>query len=289
MALLARRLSALLLLPLYLASPLRAQPAPVATQPATRPAVTDPNSGPPDVAAPKTNAAGQNDAGFRSMHQSFLARGKAGPIGVLFLGDSITQFWSRTPAAQAVFDAHYAKYQPANFGISGDKTQHVLWRIENGELDGIHPCVVVLLIGTNNFRDPEDAIYRGDKKIIDEIHQKLPDSGLIIMGIFPRGDGRTNALLDSRYPDGPHIIDGRAKLQAVNAQLAKLDDGKKTRYLDIWDKLLDSNGMLTTDIMADYLHPTTKGYQIWADAMQPLLDEMMAGGPATAPTTAPAK
>ena len=288
MALLARRLSALLLLLLCVASPLRAQPAPVATQPATRPAGADPNSGPSDVAAPKyaTGRAGGIDTGFMTMHRSFLARGKAGPIGVLFLGDSITQFWTRS---QAVFDAHYAKYQPANFGISGDKTQHVLWRIDNGELDGIHPRVVVLLIGTNNFRDPEDAIYRGDKKIIDEIHQKLPDSGLIIMGIFPRGDGRTNALLDTRYPDGPHITDGRAKLQAVNAQLAKLDDGKKTRYLDIWNKLLDSNGMLTTDIMADYLHPTTKGYQIWADAMQPLLDEMMAAGPATAPTTAPAK
>jgi len=284
MALLSRRLSAFFVLLSCVSTAIVAQTPPT-TRPATRTAAADPNSGPSDVAAPKMGARGQIDAGFNAAHLKFIARGKAGPIGVLFLGDSITQFWTR---AQAVFDAHYAKYQPANFGISGDKTQHVLWRIDNGELDGIHPRVVVLLIGTNNFRDPEEAIYRGDKKIIDEIHQKLPDSKLIIMGIFPRGDGRTNALLDSRYPDGPHIIDGRVKLQAVNTQLAKLDDGGKTRYLDIWDKLLDSNGMLTTDIMADYLHPTTKGYEIWADAMQPMLDQMMAPWPATATTTAPA-
>jgi beta-glucosidase len=105
------------------------------------------------------------------------------------------------------------------------------------------------------------------------------------MGIFPRGDDKTGGLLYPKYPTSPNIADGRAKLQAVNAQLAKLDDGKKTRYLDIWNKLLDAKGSLGADIMADYLHPTTKGYEIWADAMQPLLDEMMA---ANGTTTKPA-
>jgi beta-glucosidase len=252
--------------------------------PATQPA-KDFNAGPSDIAAPKLGRTGQPDAGFMRLHQTFLDRGKSGPIGLLFLGDSITQYWTR---AKAVYDAHYSKYQPANFGISGDKTQHVLWRIENGELDNIHPKLVVLLIGTNNFRDSEDQIWRGDKKIVDEIHQKLPDSKLLILGIFPRGNdhdpNNPDPLLDSRYPDGPHVKAGRAMLAAVNAQFATLDDGKNTRYLDVSDKFLDANGSLGKDMMADYLHPTPKGYAIWADAMQPLIDQMM-GGPTTAPST----
>jgi len=257
-----------------------------ATRPSTRPAAPDYNMGPADVAAVKLRGPNVPDTGFLRMHQKFLDRAKQGPIGILFLGDSITQFWARNSANQGIFDAHYAKYEPANFGISGDRTQHVLWRIDNGELDNIHPKLVVLLIGTNNFKDSEEMIWRGDKKIIDEIHQKLPDAKLLIVGIFPRGHDPNDPdeLLDSRYPDGPHVADGRAKLFAVNAQLAQLDDGKNTRYIDVGPKFLDANGVLQRDMMADYLHPTAKGYEIWADAMQPLVDEMMQPWAATQPS-----
>jgi len=206
---------------------------------------------------------GQPDPRFLQLHESFLARAKQGPIGVLFLGDSITERWNRAPD---VFKAHYDKYQPANFGISGDRTEHVLWRIANGELDNIHPKVVVLMIGTNNYRYSADEIYAGVKAIVDQIHTKLPDSKLLLLAIFPRFHD------PSTQPSQAAV---REKLTSVNQRLAQLDDGNKTRFLDIGDKFLDANGVLQPEIMADYLHPTPKGYEIWANAMQPTLDEMM--------------
>ncbi|BCM90674.1 hypothetical protein IAD21_02531 [Abditibacteriota bacterium] len=211
-----------------------------------------------DVASPKYGDEDKIQAGFLAQHESFLKRGTAGPIGVLFLGDSITAGWGR---AKDVWQQHFGAYDPANFGIGGDKTQHVLWRIDNGELDGIAPKVVVLMIGTNNIGSSAEEIIRGDTKIVDEIHQKLPNTKLLLLGIFPRAAEATNPM--------------RAKIKEVNTELAKLDDGNKTRYLDIGDKFLETDGSLSKDIMPDYLHPNPKGYQIWADAIQPLLDEMM--------------
>jgi lysophospholipase L1-like esterase len=250
-----------------LALPAAAQvltPAP--TLPPPPPPLTTPvapaKAQPADVAAPKLGPDGQIQPGFQRMHESFLKRGKAGKIGVLFLGDSITQGWGR---ATDVFHDHYGKYDPANFGIGGDRTQHVLWRIDNGELDGISPKVVVLMIGTNNIGQSADEILAGDKKIIAEIHQKLPDTKILVLGIFPRGADPTQR----------NVASMRAKIKAVNVELAKLDDGGKTRYLDIGDKFLTADGVLTKEIMPDALHPNHAGYEIWAGAMQPLLDEMM--------------
>jgi lysophospholipase L1-like esterase len=209
---------------------------------------------------------GKPDPRFEKLHASFLARGKAGPIGVLFLGDSITEGWGKAPD---VWKQHYGACDPANFGIGGDRTEHVLWRIDNGELDGIHPKVLVLMIGTNNIGDTAAHIERADEKIVAEIHQKLPDTKLLLLGIFPRGAN----------PADPKVAVMRDKIKAVNAGLAKLEDGKQTRYLDIGDKFLAPDGKLTKDIMPDALHPNVKGYTIWADAMQPLLDEMLKATP----------
>jgi lysophospholipase L1-like esterase len=233
---------------------LRAQDAP----PAAPPSAPKPAQEPADVAAPKRDKDGNIQARFQERHEAFLKRGKEGKIGVLFLGDSITAGWG---GAKAIWEERFGKYDPANFGIGGDRTQHVLWRIENGELDGIAPKVVVLMIGTNNIGYAAEDIVKGDKKIVEMIHKKLPDTKLLLLGIFPRGAEATNPA--------------RAKIKAVNAELAKLDDGKKTRYLDIGDKFLDANGNLPKEVMPDALHPNAKGYQIWADAIQPLLDEMM--------------
>lgn len=211
-----------------------------------------------DVSAPKYGDGDQIQPRFQTMHESFLRRGKEGPIGVLFLGDSITARWAQSPD---IWEKHFGAYQPANFGIGGDRTQHVLWRIDNGELDGISPKVVVLMIGTNNIGSSAEEITRGDKKIVEQIHQKLPNTKLLLLGIFPRSANATDPA--------------RAKIKAVNAELAKLDDGNKTRYLDIGDKFLDPNGNITKEMMPDALHPASVGYQIWADAIQSLLDEMM--------------
>lgn len=221
-----------------------AKPAPVITEPADQP-------------APKKDKDGNVQQGFKAAHENFLKRGKE-PIGILFLGDSITAGWGR---AKPVWDEHYGKFQPANFGIGGDRTQHVLWRIANGELDGIKPKVVVLMIGTNNIGYPAEDIIKGDRRIVEEIHKKLPETKLLLLGIFPRG-------VDASNP-------ARAKIKTVNEALAKLDDGRLTRYLDIGAKFLDASGNLPKDVMPDALHPNAAGYKIWADATQPLLDEML--------------
>jgi lysophospholipase L1-like esterase len=240
--------------------------APALAAPPTSAPTTAPGRRPtihPDEPAAKLDKTGNIEPRFKKMHESFLARGKAGPIGVLFLGDSITEGWGKAPD---VWKQHYGADQPANFGIGGDRTEHVLWRIANGELDGIHPKVVVLMIGTNNVAPNATAgIIAGDEKIVAQIHQKLPDTKLLLLAIFPRGAD----------PADPKVAATRAKIKTINAALAKLDDGDKTRYLDIGDKFLSKDGSLSKDIMPDALHPNAKGYQIWADAMQPLLDEML--------------
>jgi beta-glucosidase len=212
---------------------------------------------PADQPAPKKDAEGNIQPGFKAAHEKFLQRGKE-PIGILFLGDSITAGWGK---AKSIWDERYAKFQAANFGISGDRTQHVLWRIANGELDGINPKVLVLMIGTNNIGYPVEDIIKGDRRIVEEIHKKLPETKLLLLGVFPRGADASNPY--------------RGKIKTVNEALAKLDDGRLTRYLDIGGKFLDASGSLPKDIMPDALHPNAAGYRIWADAMQPLLDEMM--------------
>jgi lysophospholipase L1-like esterase len=230
----------------------------------TAPSTTRPVQQPADIPAPKIGRDQKVDARFLQMHESFLQRRTQGPIDLLFLGDSITELWGSN--GKEVWAHYYGKLNAANFGISGDQTQHVLWRIENGELDGISPKVVVLMIGTNNLtRYPADIIVKADKLIVQRIHEKLPNTKVLLLGIFPRG------------PD-PKIHSTafyRAKIKIVNAELATFEDGDKTRYLDIGDKFLNDDGSLPRPIMPDFLHPSAAGYQLWADAMAPLLNEML--------------
>ena len=213
---------------------------------------------PADASAPKIGGDGQIEGRFQQMHQAFLRRGKEGKIGVLFLGDSITEGWN---GSKDVWDAHFGKYAPANFGIGGDRTQHVLWRIANGELDGIHPRVVVLMIGTNNIGYRAEEIIRGDVAIVNAIHRKLPQTKILLLGIFPRGHDANDMARD--------------RIALVNDSLAKLDRKQGVRYLDIGGKFLDPDGTLPKETMPDALHPNHRGYEIWADAMQPTLDRMM--------------
>ncbi len=209
----------------------------------------------------------RGNARFYELHASFLQRAKAGPIGLLFLGDSITEGWNKAPD---VWREHYEKYQPAGFGISGDQTQHVIWRIEDGELDGIRPKVVVLMIGTNNSKFHTGAeIAAADTMIVRLIRQKSPETKVLLLAIFPRGPRKD---WDGTYDDSLR------RMQAVrdaNAELAKLDDGEHVRFLDIGEKFLGPDGKIPASLMPDQLHPNAAGYKIWAEAMQPLLEEMM--------------
>jgi beta-glucosidase len=225
---------------------------------------------PVDASAPieKNDPSGR----FRKMHESFLARAKEGPVGLLFLGDSITQGWTKAPH---IWEAYYGKYQPANFGIGGDQTQHVIWRIANGELDGIQPKVTVLMLGTNNTSAHSAAeIAAADKKIVEMIRAKLPATKVLVLAVFPRG-----ARKDKEGRITPETVADAAKrlaiIDAVNVELAKLDDGRNVRFLDINAVFVGQDGKIPFAIMPDQLHPNAAGYQLWADAMKPLLTEML--------------
>ncbi|MBC7369130.1 MAG: GDSL family lipase [Undibacterium sp.] len=214
----------------------------------------------------------KDTGGFLKRHEGFLARGKAGPVGLLFIGDSITDGWTKAPH---IWEAYFGKYEPANFGIGGDQTQHVIWRIENGELEGLHPKVTVLMIGTNNSAGNTAAeIAAADRKIVELIRAKMPETKVLLLAIFPRGarKDKDGKITDAAIADATKRT---AAINDVNSELAKLDDGKNVRYLDIAAVFYGQDGKIPFALMPDQLHPTAAGYQLWADAMKPLLTEML--------------
>lgn len=221
-------------------------------------AAPKPVSQAPDVAAPKMGTNGVPQEGFIKSHDSFVKTAQQGQAGLVFLGDSITAGWN---GKKDIWEKSFGAYKPVNFGIGGDRTQHVLWRITNGELEGIKPKAAVLMIGTNNSgSDDADGIAKGITKIVQTIHAKLPNTKILLLAVFPRGE-KPSAT--------------REKLKQVNTIIAKLDNGKNIYFLDIGDKFLQPDGTLTKEIMPDFLHLSAKGYQIWADAISPKLAQLM--------------
>ncbi len=204
----------------------------------------------------------------KARHEKFVEIAKRGGVDVLFLGDSITDAWGgegrRGGAGAKIFEEEFVPLKAANFGIGGDRTQHVLWRLQNGELEGIQPKVVMLMIGTNNSNRSDNTaeeIADGIKAIVKEIHKRSPKTKVLLLGIFPRG-AKPNPQ--------------REKLKQVNEIIAKLDDnGKTVKYLDLAEKFLEKDGTLPKDIMPDYLHLSPKGYRIWADAVKGPIKELL--------------
>ena len=240
--------------------PAAAPAAPAPAKPAA-PAVALPPQ-PPDVAAPKLGPDGKPNEGFIKSHENFVKIAKEGKTDLLFLGDSITAGWG---GKKAIWDKEFGAYTPANFGIGGDRTQHVLWRIENGELDGIKPKAAVIMIGTNNSgTDTAEGIAKGVTKIVETVRAKSPATKILLLAVFPRGVKPDGAF-------GPQ----QEKLKQVNAIIAKLDDGKHVFFLDIGDKFVSGTGPVSAEIMPDFLHLSEKGYQIWADAISSKLAELM--------------
>jgi lysophospholipase L1-like esterase len=208
--------------------------------------------------------------GFRTKHAANVEVAQKGDIDVLFMGDSITDFWRNAGkegvvnpplAGKAIFDKYYGGLKVANFGISGDTTQGVLYRLKDGEGRGFQPKAIMLMIGTNNGGNCSSAeIAEGVGAIVTELRQDFPAAKILLLAIFPRanpGDAIRKVVAD------------------VNPIIAKLHDGKNIFYLDIGAKFLDADGILQPDIMPDKLHPTEKGYQIWADAVQAPLAELI--------------
>ena len=206
----------------------------------------------------------------RALANTSAASAQAATIDVVFDGDSITDFWQK--AGLKVWTTAFANYHPFDFGISGDTTQNLLWRLAHGQAQGLHPKVILLMIGTNDMKytsSPQD-IADGVSAIIQQYRQICPDAVIILQAIFPR----------QQSPTDPY----RLKVNATNPLLAKLADGTKVIYLDFGAKFLAPGGTLGKDIMRDFLHPTEKGYQIWADAVSPVLAKYV---PASSPAASP--
>ena len=235
-------------------------------------AVGPPRS-PADRPEPRT------DANSRAAHGELLEKAKQGRIDVYFAGDSITRRWGATdyPELLANWRANFHGWNAANFGWGADRIQNILWRLENGELDGVHPKVIVLLAGTNNVgntpgdEDKVPDITRGLEAIRDVCRRKAPGATVILTAIFPRNDNM--AVMP--------------EIDRINRNLAVMADGVRVRYLNVNDTLADRQGRLHDGMMheRDKLHPTLKGYQVWADALKPVLTELL--GPPAATDHAP--
>jgi lysophospholipase L1-like esterase len=222
-----------------------------------------------DKPAPRT------DANSQLAHQQLLEKAKKGRTDVYFEGDSIIRRWGATDYPQYLenWNKNFFGWNAGDFGWGADRIENILWRLENGELDGVNPKVIVLLGGTNNIggRIPPtgpDAVIenvtKGLQAVVKVMQEKSPQAVIIVTGIFPRND---NAELFK-------------VIQRINQNLSHMADGRKVRYLDINNKLADSDGKLYDGMMnSDKLHPAEKGYQVWADALKPVLTELL-GPPA---------
>ena len=204
-------------------------------------------------------AAPRPDQWWVDRQKAVNERVKQGNVDMIFIGDSITQGWEG--AGKDVWAAHYAARNAANLGFSGDRTQHVLWRLDNGNIDGISPKLAVIMIGTNNCSsNTAEEIAEGVTAIVKKLREKLPNMKILLLGIFPREEKPGEA---------------RAKLAKTNEIISKLGDNKSVFFLDIGKSFLEPDGTLPKSIMPDALHPNTQGYEIWAKEIEPKVKELL--------------
>jgi (4-O-methyl)-D-glucuronate---lignin esterase len=246
--------------------------------PAPTVAQTEPRQGDPlKTSPPHFNSAAvatpRTDANSRLAHAQLVAKAKAGGIDLYFLGDSITRRWGCTDPQWSELLANWKKnffgWNAANFGWGADGIQHMLWRIQNGELDGVNPKVIVILAGTNNVGNQPGSdekvvdILKGFRALIATCRDKAPDAKIILTAIFPRNDN-------------PAVL---PEIRRINDELAKLADGETVFYLNINDRLANSDGILFDGMTVDKLHLSARGCQVWADGLRPLLSKFL-GPPA---------
>ena len=186
---------------------------------------------------------------------------RRGDIDLVFLGDSLTQRWEE--AGREIWDKYYSRRKAANFGMDGDHTQHVLWRIEHGTFEGIHPKAIILLIGGNNSNAgnmPQETAD-GVIAVVQKLREEVPESKILLLAIFP----------SCERPDNPQ----RVRAMAANAIFRKVADGRMIRYLDIGDRFTNQDGTISKDIMPDFLHLGPRGYRLWAEAIEPVVKDLM--------------
>lgn len=213
--------------------------------------------------------------GKEALHASFNEISKQGEAPLVFLGDSITQGWSGK--GKAAWEQYWAPMGAANFGIGGDRTEHILWRLANGNYDGLKPKLTVLMIGTNNtghqgrpqaehggavYSSTAEETAAGVAEIVKALKEKQPRMKILLLAIFPRGATPEDAM--------------RKQNEETNRLIAKLDDGKTVFFLDINEEFLEADGALSKEIMPDLLHPNEKGYEIWSKAIEARVKALMA-------------
>lgn len=252
-------------------SPPSAPPPPPTVAPVVPQVTAPPATNPPAAIVPRENPAiipVPRTGGATNRQSQVLQRAKdnPGPCDIAFIGDSITQGWEN--AGKNVWTSYYGNRKCLNFGVGGDRTEHVLWRFENGQLDGIKPKAAVLMIGTNNSNKNKDGseqysegeILEGVLAIVKQIRTRLPETKLLVVGIFPRA--KTFSAQ-------------RGKLLQINQALAKVADGQMIHYIDFGSQLIEADGSLSKEIMPDALHLSERGYTIWAEAIEPKLKELL--------------
>lgn len=193
------------------------------------------------------------------MHAEDVVVAQYDQVDVLFVGDSITAGWD-----WSIWEKNFKPLKAANFGIGGDNTGNVLWRLQHGAIGNIHPKLIVLLIGVNNIggmqESPEQAAA-GVTKVVQQLQLAWPNSKILLNAVFPFDQ-------DAKSPN-------RTKVHQLNKIIAKLGNNKTIVFKDYGPLLLQKNGSISPDVMADFLHPTPKGYQIWADAMTPDIQSLL--------------
>lgn len=198
-------------------------------------------------------------------HKSFNERVAQGNVDLVFLGDSITQSWGSAGKGKEVWEQYYADRNAINAGISGERTQHLLWRVENSNLKSAPPKLIVVLIGTNNLppRNTPEETAGGIIKNVKKLRADLPNTKILLMAILPRGE----------TADDP----GRKAAQKVNSMIQKLGEEENVIYLDIREKIIRPDGTISKKILRDYVHPTANGYYIWADAIESYVVKYVGG------------
>lgn len=207
------------------------------------------------------------DAWWMKRHvQINSAVAAAGENGqVVFVGDSITQGWEG--AGAKVWEEHIEELGAVNLGISGDRTEHVLWRFDHGNLEGISPKVAVVMIGTNNFgyrQDSMEEVLEGVVAVVEKLIHDVPRIQVLLLDIFPRGK---------------EFNEMRGNILQVNQSLrAKYEDEKRVTFFPIGHLFLEDDGTISNEIMPDHLHLSEKGYQRWADAVVPVISKLLFAG-----------
>ena len=202
------------------------------------------------------------DGEKRERHRAFNERVKQGNVDLIFIGDSITEGWEKD--GKEVWSRYYSNRNAVNLGIDGDRTQHVLWRLANGNIDNISPKVAVLMIGTNNHppRNTPEEVADGIIAVCKVLRGKLPKTRILLLAIFPRAVVTEPGEM-------------REELARASLMASVVADNKSIYYLDIGNKFLEPDGTISKEIMPDYLHLSPKGYQIWAEAIEPELVKLM--------------